>query len=69
MSHLRPEDRSRNSCRKGRHYFGANQHIGGGIARRICEDCGEITIDLTGAEEVTTPIDPKRRSGIGTIGS
>lgn len=60
MSHLRPEDRSektsRAACRRGRHYYGASQNIGGGIVRRVCETCGEVTIDLTGVDAVTTPI-------------
>ena len=60
MSHLRPEDRSskhrRSACRKGRHFFGASQHIGAGITRQVCEICGEVTIDLTKADELTSPI-------------
>jgi hypothetical protein len=60
VSHLTPEDRasrtSRFACRKGRHYYGEAQNIGAGILRRVCETCGEVTIDLTGAEEVTEPV-------------
>lgn len=60
MSHLRPEDRSakksKAACRKGRHYYGEAQNIGAGIVRRVCETCGEVTIDLTGADEVSTPV-------------
>lgn len=60
MSHLRPEDRSvkhsRAACRKGRHYYGEPQKIGAGILRRVCEACGEVTIDLTNADELTTPV-------------
>lgn len=58
MSHLRPEDRkpSRTACRKGRHAYGESRSIGGGIERRVCETCGEVTIDLTEADEVTTPL-------------
>ena len=64
MSHLRPEDRnkhSRTACRKGRHYYGETQNIGAGITRRVCEGCGEVTIDLTGVEEVTTPVNRNGR--------
>lgn len=68
MSHLRPEDRTvkrgRAACRKGRHFYSEPQRIGGGILRQVCEDCGEVTIDLTGADEVTTPI-RRRRTTIG----
>jgi len=58
VSHLRPEDRkhSRAACRKGRHRYGESQSIGGGIERRVCQTCGEVTIDLTEAEEVTKPM-------------
>jgi hypothetical protein len=60
VSHLRPEDRSvklsRASCRKGRHFYGETQNIGAGITRQVCETCGEVTIDLTGAHELTEPI-------------
>ncbi|MGH3650051.1 MAG: hypothetical protein ACRDU9_05020 [Acidimicrobiia bacterium] len=69
MSHLRPEDKpskhTRSSCRKGRHFFGESQNIGAGILRRVCETCGEVTIDLTGVDEVTTPVSRNRR--IGTL--
>ena len=72
MSHLRPEDRNkraRTACRKGRHYYGETQNIGAGITRRVCEDCGEVTIDLTGVEEVTTPVNRNgRRLGSLTAG-
>ena len=65
MSHLRPEDRSerhkRSACRKGRHLYGRAQNIGAGIVRQVCETCGEVTIDLTGANEQTTPV--VRRTG------
>lgn len=60
MSHLRPEDRSpkhsRSTCRKGRHPYGESQNIGGGIARQVCGLCGEVTIDLTGAEPLAEPV-------------
>ncbi|HWB89304.1 MAG TPA: hypothetical protein VG872_08880 [Acidimicrobiia bacterium] len=61
MSHLRPEDRrnrhTRALCKKGRHFYGEARTIGGGIRRQVCETCGDVTIDLTGAEplnETTT---------------
>ena len=38
------------ACRKGDHRFGRPQSVGGGITRRICLACGEVSIDLTGAE-------------------
>ena len=70
MSHLRPEDRSqkksRAACRKGRHHYGESQRIGAGILRRVCDSCGEVTIDLTGVDEVTRPI--IRRSQVKMIG-
>lgn len=58
MSHLRPEEskHSRAACRKGRHRYGESQSIGGGIERRVCGTCGEVTIDLTEADEITTPV-------------
>ena len=60
MSHIRPEDRSpktsRAACKRGRHHYGIPQNIGAGILRRVCDTCGEVTIDLTGVEEVTTPV-------------
>ncbi|HJQ76666.1 MAG TPA: hypothetical protein VJ948_05320 [Acidimicrobiia bacterium] len=68
MSHLRPEDRksrhSRSACKRGRHHYGEAQSIGGGIRRQVCETCGGVTIDLSGAEP---PADVIRRSD--TIGS
>lgn len=39
------------SCRKGEHRYGGAQGVGGGITRRVCLACGEVTIDLRGAEE------------------
>jgi hypothetical protein len=60
VSHLRPEDRSprtnRAACRKGHHRYGEAQSIGAGILRRVCESCGEVSIDLTGVEEVAAPV-------------
>ncbi len=60
VSHLRPEDREafrgQWSCRKGRHLYGESKKVGGGILRRVCEACGEVTIDLTVADELTTPL-------------
>lgn len=40
----------------GRHHFGESRGIGGGIERRVCQTCGEVSIDLTGADEPTTPV-------------
>ena len=55
MSHLRPEDRSlkhrRADCKKGRHFYGEAQSVGGGIRRQVCTECGAVSIDLTGADE------------------
>ena len=60
MSHLRPQDRStkhrRSDCKKGRHTYGEAQNIGGGIQRQVCTHCGTVTIDLSGADELTTPV-------------
>jgi hypothetical protein len=60
VSHLRPQDRSpkksRAACKRGRHYYGESQNIGAGITRQVCETCGEVTIDLTGAHEVSAPV-------------
>ncbi|HET8740036.1 MAG TPA: hypothetical protein VFO17_09920 [Acidimicrobiia bacterium] len=72
MSHLRPEDRSskrsRAACRKGRHDYGDGQNIGAGIVRQVCQTCGEVTIDLTGAEELAQPV-IKSTGKIGTLRS
>lgn len=60
MSHLRPEERSprtnRAACRKGHHRYGVARSIGAGILRRVCESCGEVSIDLTGAEGAAAPV-------------
>ena len=65
MTHLRPEDRPtrrvRSACRRGRHFYGEGQHVGGGIVRRVCDECGEVSIDLTQVEEVTRPLGRMRR--------
>jgi len=62
VSHLRPEDKAqkhrRSDCRKGRHDYGEAQNVGAGIRRQVCTECGEVTIDLTGADELTTPVIP-----------
>lgn len=54
MSHVRPEEKTdrhrRLSCRRGRHDYGANQNIGAGIIRRVCEACGAVNIDLSETE-------------------
>ncbi|MDX1468490.1 MAG: hypothetical protein R3258_04060 [Acidimicrobiia bacterium] len=59
MSHLRPEDmterRRRAACRRGRHSYGADQHIGAGIIRRVCDACNSVNIDLTEVE-LTAPV-------------
>ena len=39
--------RARSACRAGEHAFGRNASIGGGIKRRVCVECGHVTIDLT----------------------
>lgn len=74
MRHLRPEDRSRKqnraACRKGRHLYGESQNVGGGIARQVCETCGEVTIDLTDAESLSEPVvRPNGKIGTRTSGS
>ena len=60
MSHVRPEDKTprarRSDCRKGRHTYGESQGIGAGLLRRVCELCSAVTIDLTNADELTTPL-------------
>jgi len=58
VSHLRPEEQKhrRSDCRKGRHIYGEGQNIGAGIRRQVCTECGEVTIDLTAADELTTPV-------------
>ena len=59
MSHLRPEDmterRRRAACRRGRHSYGPDQHIGAGIIRRVCDVCSSVNIDLTEVE-LTAPV-------------
>lgn len=68
VSHLRPEEKlvrhKISSCRKGRHAYGDEQHIGGGILRRVCATCGFVSIDLTQAEAVSKPVgrSARRRS-------
>lgn len=60
MTHLRPDDKTKGTqaaCRKGRHAYGESQSIGAGIQRRVCATCGEVTIDLTGAEPLSAPAD------------
>lgn len=41
------------SCKKGIHNYGEGQAIGAGILRQVCSTCGDVTIDLTGVEELT----------------
>lgn len=71
MSHLRPEDRrnrhSRSACKRGRHLYGEAQNIGGGIRRQVCETCGGVTIDLSGAEPGTEA--HRRPNAIGSLPS
>lgn len=60
MSHLHPEPKKqkqrRSDCRKGSHEYGQPQNIGAGIVRRVCSLCSAVTIDLTNADELTTPV-------------
>ena len=60
MSHVRSEElegeHRRSACRKDRHSYGERRDIGAGIARQVCRSCGAVTIDLTGAHELTTPV-------------
>jgi hypothetical protein len=60
MSHIRPEGKAqkhrRSDCRKGRHEYGGAQNVGAGIRRQVCIECGAVTIDLTGTDELTTPM-------------
>lgn len=58
VSHLRPDEKSKGTqaaCKKGRHTYGESQSVGGGIQRRVCATCGEVTIDLTAAEPLSAP--------------
>jgi hypothetical protein len=59
VSHIRPEDRTfktrRAACRRGHHHYGESQNVGAGILRRVCDTCGEVTIDLTDVDGVTAP--------------
>ena len=59
MKHLAEDDRTRKhriaSCRKGRHDFGDQQDIGGGIARRVCAACSAVSIDLTPGAHLKPP--------------
>ncbi|MEA1901918.1 MAG: hypothetical protein U9N56_00160 [Actinomycetota bacterium] len=67
MSHVRPEQKARKSdCRKGRHTYGESQNVGAGLLRRVCDLCSTVTIDLTQADEVTSPV-LKSRSSILTM--
>ena len=40
-----------NGCRGGHHRFGQPASVGGGILRRVCELCGDVSLDLRPAEE------------------
>ncbi len=66
MTHVRGEDRPlkhrMSACRKGRHDFGDPQNVGAGIIRRVCGTCAAVSIDLTQADELSTPMQrPGRR--------
>ena len=71
MSHVRPNDKiarhRRSDCRKGRHQYGESQNIGAGIVRRVCEVCAYVTIDLTSADELETPLVRKQGSVSSTV--
>lgn len=60
MTHLRPEARAqrhkRSDCRKDIHNYGEEQNIGAGILRRVCSTCGDVSIDLTYADELKQPL-------------
>lgn len=66
MSHISPLGRSRkhrrSDCRKGRHHYGQAQNIGAGMRRQVCGTCSAVSIDLTGVEELTTPLASNQRS-------
>jgi len=65
MTHLRDEDRPKHrlsACKKGRHAYGDAQYIGAGIIRRVCDTCGDVTIDLTAAHEPAASGADARRS-------
>ena len=59
MSHIRPEPKPSKhriaDCRKGSHDYAEGQHIGAGIVRRVCQTCAYVTIDLSGAEAISSP--------------
>jgi hypothetical protein len=71
MSHLSPQDQSRKhrraDCRKGRHDYGQAQRIGAGIRRQVCETCGAVSIDLTGSDELTTPLVNTQKSIVAQV--
>ena len=62
VSHIRPELRlqrhRRSACRRGSHDYGEAQAVGAGITRQVCQTCGVVTIDLSQADELTTPLIP-----------
>jgi hypothetical protein len=53
MTHIRVEDTSivhrKSSCRRGGHRYGAPLNVGAGILRRVCQACGSVSIDVSGA--------------------
>jgi hypothetical protein len=71
VSHLRPDERvqrhRKSDCKRGRHEYGEPQNIGAGISRRVCEVCGWVAIDLTGAHELTSPVISEKENLIGKV--
>lgn len=71
MSHIRPGDKSRkhrrSDCKKGRHDYGEPQSVGAGIVRQVCKACAAVTIDLTQADELRTPLKKKGRSILSMV--
>ncbi len=47
--------RRRSSCRNGIHVMGEPSIVGGGIVRRVCENCGAVEIDLPAETPVDCP--------------
>lgn len=47
--------------------YGEAQHIGAGIVRQVCEECGAVTIDLTGAYEAAAPLVSDNREIISLV--
>ena len=53
-------------CRLGRHALTAPTPVGGGIFRRVCSECGHVTINLTSATIDAARLRRRRRSQLGT---